>query len=327
MFKPLSLVLLGTALAAPLPQNPMDAIMGPAQTGKFGQGGIGAPPTLSVTGIYQMANQVSGMAAESSGGTGPYKSVLSATPGLERHTMYMPTNVPAGIKVPVIVWGNGACSGNGAWFSKFLNEVASHGFLVIANGAPDGSLVSGSKAEDLTDAIEWVYKNAGQAGFANVDRTRLAAAGQSCGGVQAFSASLDKRVTVTGIFNSGLLNPENTKFFADLHAPVGFFLGGPTDIAYVNASILDQLMILLADVLTQGERDYKNMPDNIPTLKANLPVGHMATYGETNGGQYGKAATLFFKWQLQDDQAAGQEFLNPTSLKAAGWDIVSKGFK
>jgi hypothetical protein len=69
------------------------------------------------------------------------------------------------------------------------------------------------------------------------------------------------------------------------------------------------------------------MPSHIPVLKANLPVGHMATYGEAYGGKFGKAAVLFFKWQLQGDSAAGQEFLNPTSLKAAGWDIVSRGFK
>jgi hypothetical protein len=49
-----------------------------------------------------------------------------------------------------------------------------------------------------------------------------------------YSASLDKRVTLTGIFNSGLINEENTKRFAQLHAPVGFFLGGPSDIAYKN---------------------------------------------------------------------------------------------
>jgi hypothetical protein len=51
---------------------------------------------------------------------------------------------------------------------------------------------------------------------------------------QRYSASLDKRVTLTGIFNSGLINADNTKRFAQLHAPVGFFLGGPSDIAYAN---------------------------------------------------------------------------------------------
>ena len=36
--------------------------------------------------------------------------------------------------LPVLVWGNGACY-NSPWeHYKFLNEIASHGFLVIATG-------------------------------------------------------------------------------------------------------------------------------------------------------------------------------------------------
>jgi hypothetical protein len=81
--------------------------------------------------------------------------------------------------------GNGACSGNGAWFSKFLNEIASHGFVVIANGAPTGGSASGTKGTDLPDAIDWVHKNAGSGKWAHVDKSKIAAAGQSCGGVQA----------------------------------------------------------------------------------------------------------------------------------------------
>jgi hypothetical protein len=49
-------------------------------------------------------------------------------------------------------------------------------------------------------------------------------------------------VTLTGIFNSGLINAENTKRFAQLHAPVGFFLGGPSDIAYANVSTLSHTL-------------------------------------------------------------------------------------
>jgi hypothetical protein len=51
------------------------------------------------------------------------------------------------------------------------------------------------------------------------------------------SASLDPRVTLTGIFNSGLVNANNSYLFEKLHAPIGFFLSGPTDIAYENVII------------------------------------------------------------------------------------------
>jgi hypothetical protein len=79
----------------------------------------------------------------------------------------------------------------------------------------------------------------------------------------------------------------------------------------------------------KGERDYKNLPAKIPSVKLNLPVGHMATYGTANGGKFGKAAVAFFNWQMKNDQAAGKLFLEPesSSLTKDGWSIVSKNFK
>jgi hypothetical protein len=69
------------------------------------------------------------------------------------------------------------------------------------------------------------------------------------------------------------------------------------------------------------------MPATIPSIKVNLPVGHMGTYGNKSGGKFGKAAVLFFKWQLKGDKAAGEEFLNPGgSLRADGWDVVAKNW-
>ena len=35
------------------------------------------------------------------------------------------------------------------------------------------------------EAIAWVIKNAGQGKYANVDKDRMAVAGQSCGGIEA----------------------------------------------------------------------------------------------------------------------------------------------
>jgi hypothetical protein len=212
------------------------AIMGYAQTGIFGCGSASAPPSMSLTGIIQMLGPVLGMGGDKSGGSGPHKASYNELPGLARHTVYQPSNVPPGVKLLVILWGNGACAGWGAWFSKFLNEIASHGYFIIANGGPNASVFTGTNRTDIPDAIEWVYKNAGTGAYANVDKTRLAVAGQSCGGVQAMSASLDPRVTLLGVFNSGLINTENTKLFDKFHTPIGYFLGGPTDIAYANVS-------------------------------------------------------------------------------------------
>jgi hypothetical protein len=298
------------AMAIPIPQAGMELIMGPGTTGVFGAGPATSAPAVSAGALAGMASVI-GMVADSTGGSGPYKSHFSALEGLPNHTVYQPKEPPAGEKLPVIVWGNGACSGNGAWFSKFLNEIASHGFFIIANGAPSGGLASQSKANDLPDAIDWVSKNGGTGKYAHVDKTKIAAAGQSCGGIQAYSASLDPRVSLTGIFNSGLISAGNTPKFEELHGPVGYFLGGPSDIAYEN-----------------GVRDYKNLPKKIKSVLATLPVGHMATYGDAYGGQFGKAAVAFFKWQMKGDEAAGKKFLDPSSspFTKAGWKIESKGW-
>lgn len=106
---------------------------------------------------------------------------------------------------------------------------------IVANGAPTASSVFNfSKGTDLPDAIDWIHKVAGTEQYPNMDKSRIAVAGQSCGGIQAYTASLDPRIKATAIFNSGLINEVNRKHFPKLHAPVGYFLGGPTDIAYAN---------------------------------------------------------------------------------------------
>jgi hypothetical protein len=264
--------------------------------------------------------------ADNSGGSGPYKANYAVAPGLSDHTLYAPkTPPPADVKMPVIVWGNGACSNSGSGFYKFLNEIASHGYYVVANGPPSGGRGQ-STAKDLPNAIEWVTKNAGKGQFVNMDGSKIAAAGQSCGGIQAYSASLDHRVKATGIFNSGLIVDKNSVLFQNLTAPVGYFLGGPSDIAYENVSTIDCLLAssLLTDF--KGERDYTRLPAHIPAIKANLDVGHGGTYFSTQGGKFGKAAVYFFDWQLKGDKAAGQQFLDPasSSLTKDGWKIESR---
>src|SRR5580704_7147315 len=44
-------------------------------------------------------------------GSGPYKTVMEMDAGLPDHTIYRPEDLSAlnGTKLPVVVWGNGAC--------------------------------------------------------------------------------------------------------------------------------------------------------------------------------------------------------------------------
>ena len=149
------------------------------------------------------------------------------------HTLYLPKTIPADLKLPVLVWGEGGCQSNGIQFLSLLNQISSHGIFVIANGPPGGT--GQTKASMLKDSIDWVVKNAGQGKYANVDATRIAAAGQSCGGVEAYEMRDDPRVTALGIFNSGEMSEaESKKVAPTIKKPIFFFLGGSSDVAYVN---------------------------------------------------------------------------------------------
>lgn len=140
----------------------------------------------------------------------------------------------------MLIWGQTGCSYNGRVFENFLNEVASHGIFILSNGTPNGKDNPNGITETANPnpaqhkaAIDWVMQAAGTGKYANIDTSRLAVAGQSCGGTQAYSISPDPRVTAIGIFNSGLINatdPLPTK----ITKPIFYFLGGSTDIAYQN---------------------------------------------------------------------------------------------
>src|SRR5262245_62101913 len=69
-------------------------------------------------------------------GTGPYKAVRSQEKGLPEQVAYFPADLSklGAKKLPIVVWGNGACIFAGNRFRGFLTEIASHGYLVIAGG-------------------------------------------------------------------------------------------------------------------------------------------------------------------------------------------------
>jgi hypothetical protein len=143
----------------------------------------------------------------------------------------------------VIVWGETGCSFNGLRFQAFLTEIASHGIIIFANGSPTGgdnpngiAETSNPNGAQLKSSIDFAIKNAGSGKYSNVDATRIAAAGQSCGGMQAYTQYNDPRVSAIGIFNSGFTDAKNTTPSL-ITKPIFYFLGGSTDIAYTNVSV------------------------------------------------------------------------------------------
>jgi hypothetical protein len=136
----------------------------------------------------------------------------------------------------------------------------------------------------------------------------------SCGGLMSYGASADPRVVTVGIWNSGLIQPDE-KIFAGLHSPVIIVTGGESDIAYAN-----------------GKRDFETMPAKIPVFYGVHPsVGHGGTYNQDNGGAFGVTAVAWLKWQLmKDTSASGKGYFVGDKCVICGdatWQTASKALK
>lgn len=264
------------------------------------------------------------------GGTGEFKSIMVSDASLATHTVFRPQDLSKFGKknpLPVLVWGNGACANSPHEHINFLNEIASHGFIVVAIGPmpSQGAEFShdGSESKQLIDAIEWILaqnKNKKSQYYKKIDKKNIAAAGMSCGGLQTLDIAKEPRLKTVMICNSGLFTnegrsqavpgmpmPEKSRL-KEIHTPIMYMLGGPTDIAYNN-----------------GMDDFKRI-DHVPAFVCNLNVGHGGTYGRPYGGEFAKVATAWLKWQLKNDDEAGKMFTgNPCGLsQVEGWTTDKK---
>ena len=259
------------------------------------------------------------------GGTGPYKALMFEAPDFEAHTVFAPQDLSAFGKknpLPVLVWGNGACT-NSPWeHFKFLNEIASHGFLVIATGHIPMEEVPyngpRSTSEQQLQSVDWaIAQNADKESpfYGRIDIDAIAAAGMSCGGLQTLDNSADPRFKTLMIMNSGLFinpagampgmpMPEKEKL-QNIKVPVIYILGGEEDIAYGN-----------------GMDDFFRLK-NVPAVAANLPVGHGGTYRQPHGGEFTVPALAWLQWQLQGNEEAAKMFTgSPCGLALReGWTV------
>ena len=261
------------------------------------------------------------------GGTGAYKAVMKEEPTLPAHTVFAPQDLSAFSKkkgLPVLVWGNGACTDSPWEHYKFLNEIASHGYLVIATGyiPLEEKPYRGpmSTTEQQIASIDWaIAQNADPHSpyYQKIDVKHICAAGMSCGGLQTLYNCADKRITTLMICNSGLFNQQNAnqavggmpmppkEKLEEIHTPIIYILGGETDIAYGN-----------------GMDDFHRIK-HVPACAVNYPVGHGGTYRQPHGGEFTVPALAWLNWQLKGDSKAARMFKgsNPLLLQREGWKL------
>ncbi|KAF2402193.1 hypothetical protein EJ06DRAFT_520252 [Trichodelitschia bisporula] len=273
-------------------------------------------------------------------GSGPYPAHFFTVPGLTRHTVYAPIKPPPpSLKMPVFIWGNGGCTSSGTPYAMFLTEVASYGYLVIANGPPGGApptldIPRGAGAgglpgpdgkpkytmadaaaggmstiKDMNDAIAWVV-NGNAKEYGNVSTTDFATGGSSCGGLEAYSTAYhNDRVKLIGVYNSGVIMPNKRALLQELKAGVALFPGGPKDMGYENSNA-----------------DYAALPKNIPAFYASLDSGHLGTFFAKRGGKYGRATVQLFEWYFRGDAKARAAWTDPAApggLIAEHWQNVT----
>jgi hypothetical protein len=184
---------------------------------------------LTLAALASASPQFGASTGAKTGGTGKYGPVSYAvSPQFPGYTVYVPPKA-ADEKLPVILWANGMCSDDGAGFSSFLLEVSSHGYIIIANGEPGSGMSKQAGQDKMKKALEMVDKQAGTGVLANADKSRIAAAGQSCGGMNAYLMANEPRIKCIGIF-------DGAKGAAKFNSPVGFFVGGSSDMAWSQVS-------------------------------------------------------------------------------------------
>ena len=81
--------------------------------------------------------QAPGSVVIENGGTGPYSAIVTEDSALPGMTIYRPRDLkPFGEsqKLPILLWANGACANTTFEHKNFLNEIASHGYVVWVSG-------------------------------------------------------------------------------------------------------------------------------------------------------------------------------------------------
>ena len=250
-------------------------------------------------------------------------------------TVFYPQDLsafPKKDKLPILVMSGPGCVKSAAPFRPFFEEMAAHGYLMIACGpltmggprpggaaVPDGGApprMAQNTKEDMLAAIDWAFaenERPDSPFYGKVDTDHVSVMGQSCGGILCLDIMEDPRITLLTMFNTGLFSAPaggggfsmgsvqsepKDQVFARLRVPIAYFVGG-TDMARPNAT-----------------DDYPYIND-VPVFLAVREIegdAHGGTFREEKGGAFGEAALAWLDWNLKGRKSAEKKFLGADNM-------------
>jgi hypothetical protein len=284
-----------------------------------------ALPTQPIDGSAEQLARFDEWRSHPYAGDGAFPSTREEPANFPKHTLYYPADLTKAPKLPVVLWANGGCRTTSVEFTRFLGEIASHGYVIAAIGrgdipfqiirigAPTGTGEQSADARPRQDmdpsnmlaALDLLAKENERKGsrfYHRIDLSAVAAMGQSCGGFMAFEAAKDVRIKAVAALNSNfptrsgptpmaLRNAVPNWNSEDLKIAAAFFTGGPADLAYSYAV-----------------KSYEAVPGAAPTVRVDMPaMGHTGAYPMPDV-RWTRAVIQWLNWNLKGDQTARATF-------------------
>lgn len=214
----------------------------------------------------------------------------------QRFNIYRPSNLAtSGLCHPILVWANGTGDNpeqrppecivepsTNTWCGTYpglMNQLASHGFVVIASLSTDTA--AGDPLPTIT-GLDWLLEQAEDPSspyFHRLDTTRIGALGHSQGGASTSIAAADPRI-------SAIAPIHGTRALNGLNGPA-LFICGELDTAVTCTSVADR---------------YRTVTEQPAMFLNNLAADHGSWLGQ--GGSQGPtffALTAWFRVHLMDD--------------------------